>query len=294
MGRGHAFGQKRVMKRIIFIATAAATFLVLFFAVRALQAPVRSEPTLCHLFNEAFAISDGRTTVLTDAFAREGFPEDQMAPPAMLSALEGAAAPYQKATLITVSHKHIDHFSAPSLLARLESDPGVHILLTKEAEGELLANGGEPYRDRIHGLTPARGTPEKVTINGIEVEVFNLDHRVEVENNGYLFTVGGKTFFHMGDISSADFTANGLDGISVDYLLIPYWYYLDPADREDFLTKIDAKYIVPMHMPKRDADLKFLAKLGGWEAAMGSIKALSPKILFLFEPGACVAPAEND
>ncbi|HXV73819.1 MAG TPA: hypothetical protein VD713_03730, partial [Sphingomonadales bacterium] len=70
-----------------------------------------------------------------------------------------------------------------------------------------------------------------------------------------------------------------------------YWYYLDPADREDYLAKIEARYIVPMHMPIREAELQFLARLGGWEAVMESIKGLSPKILFLFEEGACVEPA---
>ncbi|HXV73336.1 MAG TPA: hypothetical protein VD713_01270, partial [Sphingomonadales bacterium] len=110
-------------RRAVFILTAAATFLALFFGVRYFQKPAQAEPTLCHLFNEAFSISDGKATVLTDAFVREGFPEDQVASIGMVEALEAAAGPYMDATLITVSHIHMDHFNAESLLERLKNDP---------------------------------------------------------------------------------------------------------------------------------------------------------------------------
>jgi len=283
------------MPRKLFIAAGAAlTFFALFLASRYLGWGLgQSEPTVCHLFNEGFFISDGKTKVLTDAFVRYGYPEDQLPSPELLTALENSAPPFDHVTLITVSHSHIDHFNPASLVARLSSDPDVHVLLPEMTLIELLANQGNKFSNRLHGYTPFEGSPERIVVNGMVVGVYNLDHmtgpEAEVENNGYLFEVGGKTFFHMGDIATDDFSGSGLEGLAVDYLLIPYWYYLDPADREDYLTKIEAGRIIPIHLPTPDNQLEYLQTLGGWDVVEESIRNLSPKIRLLYDENACLS-----
>lgn len=279
------------MKRVIILIIAAAAAFALFYGVRHFTGPkeAAAAPELCHLFNEGFSVRAGETTVLMDAFVREGYPEDQMPPPGLTEGLERALPPlYDGVDLITVSHAHADHFSAAAVAAHMRANPKAEAVLPDEAAAALIAEAGGDFAGRIHGLYPERGKPETVTAGGIDLTIYNLDHRTEVQNIGILFALGGKTFFHAGDFMSADFGENGVAGIKVDYLLIPYWYYLDPADREQYLTKIAADYIVPMHIPRRGAELAFIEERGGWDAVMQSIRDLSPKILWLYEPGACV------
>lgn len=283
------------MRRTIILITAAAVAVALFYGVRHFTGPrdAGAAPELCHLFNEGFSVSHGETMVLMDAFVREGYPEDQLPPEGLQQALMLAEPPYGGANVITVSHRHLDHFDPEMLMEHLARNPDAHVILPGEAYRDFMAtDGGELFADRLTAVYPERGAPATVVAGGLPVTVYNLDHRTEVENIGVMFTLGGKTFFHAGDFMSAEFEENGVARIKVDYLLIPYWYYLDEADREEYLTKIAAEYIVPMHVPVRDAKLAFIEERGGWDAVMQLIRDLSPNILWLFEPGACVRAVE--
>ena len=175
-----------------------------------------------------------------------------------------------------------------SILKFLENNPGAHLLLPTEASEELSAAGGGRFGERIRAVIPERGHPQTIEINGFTVTVFNLDHRSEVENIGIMVALGGKTYFHLGDFSSAEFEENAISGIAVDYLLTPYWYLRNEQNYKILIKHIRADYLIPMHLPRPDPPEDFTERVGSFAELMANIQARSGNVRVLYEEGACL------
>lgn len=276
--------------KIIAIAVAAVTFVALYKFNETLN-KIIEEPTLCMLANEGIWLFSVDNMLLMDAFVRDGYPEDKLMSEALREALWQAEPPYSWVDIITVSHKHIDHFDAPALMAHLVRNPEAKLILPNEAyESFMATDGGDEFKDQLITSYPERGTPETLKVNGINITVYNLDHRTEVENIGVLVELGGKTFFHMGDFSSTDFKENGIAGLKVDYLLVPYWYLRDEENFQLIAENIEAEFLVPMHLPRRDLPEDFIERVGTFEDLMATIQGMADNVLMLYEEGACIKP----
>jgi L-ascorbate metabolism protein UlaG (beta-lactamase superfamily) len=257
------------------------------------EGPDSTEPELCHTAGEGFSLKYEDRMVLMDALYREGYPEDQLPSENMMARMEAAAAPYDEVDLVTVSHRHIDHFGIASILEFMHNNPGAHLLLPHEAAEELIAAGGGRFGQRIRAATPERGHPQTLEINGFRVTVFNLDHRTEVENIGIIVRLGGKTYFHLGDFSGADFKANAVSGIAVDYLLTPYWYLRNEQNFKLLTDNIQADYLIPMHLPRPDPPEDFIERRGSFANLMASVETRAENVRVLYEEGACL-PIETE
>ncbi len=281
-------------KKLQMLAVAAATFIILFGAHKVwLHYSVDKTPEVCLIAGEGVTLKSGPTMILMDGLFREGFPEDKLASTALMSAIEEAKPPYDEVDLVTISHKHIDHFSVASLLKFLTNNHNAKVLMPPEASSDFFINGGNGFADRVVSLYPERGTPMSVEINGIGVTVYNLDHGSEVENIGVLVELDGKTFFHMGDFSTADFEGNGIEGMEVDYLLLPYWYLRNEANFKLIEDHMKPKYLVPIHMPQRDLPPEMIERVGSFDDLFQAVKGRADNVLMLYDEGSCFRPGDQ-
>lgn len=272
------------------IAIALATFVMLYAGQQVYNHYLGDPeaPAVCLIAGEGVTLSFDDKMILMDGLYREGFPEDKLPSEELMSAIENAEGVFAGVDLVTVSHKHIDHFGIPSIMLFMEKNQKAHLLLPPEAAGEFFAaGGGVGYENRILTAYPERGTPETIEINGIEITVYNLDHRTEVENIGVLLELGGKTFFHMGDYSSADFEENGIKDLEVDYLLLPYWYLRREENYQLIKENMNAKYLVPIHMPGRDLPEDFAERVGSFDQLYEDVSTRADNVLMLYEEGSC-------
>lgn len=271
------------------IGIAAATFIVLYGGQQVYNHYNRdTAPALCLIAGEGVTLKFNDTMILMDGLYRDGFPEDKLPSDALMSAIENADGEYAGVDLVTVSHKHIDHFGVSSIMKFMDSNMNANLLLTPEAAEEYFAGGGGGgHEGRVHTSYPERGTPEVLKINGLEVTVFNLDHGTEVENIGILFELGGKSFFHMGDFQAADFEANGIKDLEVDYLLLPYWYLRRQENHQLIVDNMKPKFLVPIHMPKRDLPADFAERVDSFDQLFQDVSTRADNVLMLYEEGSC-------
>jgi len=286
-GQGEFMKFKFDRNKIIMLAVGAVTF-VGFWQLNKTYFSDPEAPTVCLIAGEGVTLSYGNTMILMDGLYRKGFPEDQLPSDALMTAIENAEAEYANVDLVTVSHKHIDHFAVASIMKFMDNNMDAHLVLPFEAAEEYFAGGGGgEHEGRVHPVTPERGTPETLKINGISITVYNLDHGTEVENIGILLELGGKSFFHMGDFSGADFEANGIKDLEVDYLLLPYWYLRREENYQLIKDNMNAEYLVPIHMPGRDLPEDFAERVGGFDQLYQDVSTRADNVLMLNEEGAC-------
>ena len=164
------------------------------------------------------------------------------------------AAGLPKADLILITHDHSDHCS-PADVARLRG-PATVVIAPAAAAAKLPAPVVE--------IAPG----EQKTAVGVAVRAvraYNTDkkyHPKQAGMVGYLFTVGGVTYYHAGDSDHIPEMA----GLRPDVALLPVsgTYVMTAAQAADAARKIQPKVAVPMHygaIVGSEADAGTFAKL---------------------------------
>lgn len=207
---------------------------------------------VCHIANAGFFAESNEEALVVDAvMERDNYNGTFALPSAStLASLQQGKAAFQHVKLALVTHHHGDHFDAVATLTHLRNNEVVQYIMPPEAS-QLLENAGlsDAERPRVHSVLPNwdKG-PTNLTVNGIDVEVYRIDHGPNMPQNlGYKATLGGKTVFHTGDInaSAERLKSAGLGGTAVDFMLMPFWYLLQ--QKEDIATAWDIGTMIPMH-----------------------------------------------
>jgi L-ascorbate metabolism protein UlaG (beta-lactamase superfamily) len=91
-----------------------------------------------------------------------------------------------------------------------------------------------------------------------------------IQNYGLYIELGGKSFFHPGDISTTIKTLkeNNIDKLKIDYLMMSFWILLDQTSIELTKEVFNFKHIIPMHMPIVEKD---------WMKASGGLKIITER-----------------
>ena len=248
----------------------SSTMLAAAVLVSATSAATASDARLCHVANAGFMMEAGGQAVLVDAVMQRDDYNGSFAIPsaATLSALHYSKDAFKNVKLALVTHRHGDHYDAAATLKHIESDPLVEYIMPPEAY-DLLKNAGlkEEDQKRVHSILPEwESAPTKVKAGGIDVEVYRIDHgKGAPQNIGYRVHLGGKTFFHTGDINASlpRLKAAGLEKTPVDVLMIPFWYILQARDNIE--ASWDVGTIVPTHYQLNEQ---------GWMDQFGGLEGL--------------------
>jgi L-ascorbate metabolism protein UlaG (beta-lactamase superfamily) len=159
-----------------------------------------------------------------------------------------------KADLILITHEHSDHCSPPDV-ARLR---GPATVVVAPAAAAALLPGP------VVEIAPG----EQRAVAGITVRAvpaYNIDkkfHPKKAGMVGYLFTVGGVSYYHAGDTDHIPEMA----GLRPDVALLPVsgTYVMTAAQAAEAARAIQPKVAVPMHygaIVGSDADATTFAKL---------------------------------
>ena len=169
----------------------------------------------------AFRWSDGERTIYIDPWGTEA--DD---PPA---------------DLILITHAHDDHFQ-PGEIERLKH-PGTKQVAPADVAAELTGDVTSVAPGESHEVGGLRFTT---------VPAYNIvERRLEAHPKanrwvGYVFEVGGSTYYHAGDTDHLP----ELDEISTDVAFLPIGgdpFTMDPDDAAGLVKAIGPRVAVPMH-----------------------------------------------
>ncbi len=234
-------------------------------------APVFSESRsvdITYVANEGFLITAGSDKVLIDALFSEGFGTYLTPSRSARGKLKKASPPFDGVDLILVTHAHGDHVDARMVLAHLANNPGATCVAPQQAVDKMKElDNFDALVTQVEAVTPERGKVISKPIGGIELEVYGMRHAPylengvdrhrDVQNLGYLVTVGGVRVFHAGDavfdLDDAFIASTGIGDGRIDVLFIKSY---DLSENTQHLVNEVFKpaLVVGMHAPPADVE----------------------------------------
>ncbi len=228
------------------------TALLLSMSLPAQQGRAAPPPLdVTYIANAGFLIRAAGKKVLIDAPIVGA---DVAPPPETLDAITLARAPFDNVDLILITHRHSDHFDPASLIACLRSNPKAQLVAHAQAVDLMRSIGGfASIESRIHEIKLEPGARERVSRNGITVDVLCLNHMhsLQVRNLAFAVELGGVRFLHMGD-SLIDESEAHLNGYPFEQAPIDI-LFVNRIDRSEatlhfIAEKIKPSQIVAMHV----------------------------------------------
>jgi L-ascorbate metabolism protein UlaG (beta-lactamase superfamily) len=234
---------------------------------------------LTYLGNEGVLLAVGEQQVAIDALHR-AFPRPphyEHLPPAQLERLETAQPPFSKLRVHLTTHVHDDHFHPQSVARFLAASPAAVAVVPREAPARVCPGKAAcAQRARLRVREERWGPERELQLHGVRVRVLDLPHskgaRTQVENLGYLVTLGGLRILHVGDahLSAETFARFELPERRIDVALVPYWFLLEEEGRRLVREQIGARRVVAFHVPPSEH-----------EGAAAQLRKLMPEAVVL-------------
>lgn len=184
--------------------------------------------------------------------------------------MENAESPYDKTDLVTISHRHSDHFDAGIVMKHLINNPECILICPEQVDSVLsLQQEYEKVRDKIIAVTPEFILDSVFKISDFEIRVLRLEHshyyekdektgekinlHQNTENIGIVIRTNGVKFFHCGDSNPMDekeFKNFNLkkDEINIAFLERLFMYHITAKGIEIIENYIQPEHIVLMHI----------------------------------------------
>lgn len=259
--------------RTTFIRTAGLLG-ILALALARWPGTAASTLEVTYIANEGFLIQSGDQKILIDGLLRRDFLGKYLKDPGpAFTAATTAQAPFDDIDLVLISHIHYDHFNPEATLKYMAAS-NAPIVCPQQVATQLTAAPG--FRDRIKAVTPPPNRSQRMAVGGIDLKVMRLRHgpfyetdkttgerrdrHASIENVGFLVTMGGRSFLHIGDSGlddPAEYPKAEMPRDGVDVLFAGSLFWGAVAEREPLVNKvIRPKNIVAMHLapnqsPKR-------------------------------------------
>lgn len=253
-------GHRHTSRSARLIPSCLAGFMVLastYAGAYATPAPVTSpaQPalTLTYLANMGVGIDTRGGRVVVDGFHHGALAQYASLRDQDRVALEGARPPWQALSAILVTHRHLDHFQAASVNARLSVDPAVVFVAPQEVIDTLSALN--PRWSTDARVRPAQAGVA-MRIGALTITPLDLPHNATrtrlATNVGYLLEVDGKRILHVGDADPNVATYRRAREIvgALDVAIVPFWYM--GASNTALRSAIGARRYVASHVPLAD------------------------------------------
>lgn len=214
-----------------------------------------------YIANEGVLISSGDKHVLIDGLHRQYKPDYAFPPDNLLKSLESAAPPYDKISLILVTHLHLDHFHPLSVGMHLQNNRNARLVSSEQiAEGvKKEFNGFSTIESRVERVPHEWKRKVALNVSGINLKGLGLRHSSPhfswIQNLGYVVELGGTKFLHIGDadMTEENFSSLGLVEEKIDVAFVPYWFLLSKAGRTIVQNHIRPKHVIAVHVPPAQA-----------------------------------------
>jgi L-ascorbate metabolism protein UlaG (beta-lactamase superfamily) len=214
-----------------------------------------------YIANEGVLISSGEKQVLIDGLHRQYKPDYAYPPDDLRKSLESATPPYDKITLVLVTHLHLDHFHPLSVGMHLQNNRNARLVSSEQiAEGvKKDFSGFGPIESRVERVPHEWKRKVALNVSGINLKGLGLKHSGAnfswIQNLGYVVELDGKKFLHIGDadMTEENFSSLGLPGENIDVAFIPYWYLLSSTGRAILQNHIRPKHVIAVHISPAEA-----------------------------------------
>ena len=243
--------------------------------------------TVEYIANEGVHIKSGDSQILIDAIHRRYKPAYAFTPEPVLSKIEAARHPYNRISLILVSHYHLDHFHAQSTASHLRnnsaailaSSPQVVDEVRKQSAKDETMNPRLPKIGDKQILEVDFETQKAVTheFGKVKVKFLGLKHANSklpafsgIQNFGHVIEIDGKKLLHIGDADmfAENFSAFELRKEQLDVAIVPYWFTLSRAGRKIIREIFNPKTVVAVHVPPTDQATAMREILGAMPSAV--------------------------
>lgn len=239
-------------------------------SVTALQAHENSNAVprkaidITYIANEGFLISSRGSKVLIDGIFTEGFGRFQTPTAETLAKESQASPPFDNIMALLVSHYHPDHINPAYVIRHLLYDTEAVLIAPAQANDRLKdINGYKVIDKQVVVASPnlnsaATWRSREMSVKVVPLQHANNDTR-DIQNLGFIITIGGFKLFHFGDASAADvsvYKSLNLADENIDVAFLPYWF-LDGENGDKGLEisrTIKPKAIVLMHVETGQVD----------------------------------------
>ncbi len=239
--------------------------MVVFLGAACGQGGQPAPMTVTYVANAGFLIECGGKKILIDAvFSRLEDEWCHIPSDSAIALMTGARPPFDDVDIIAVTHAHADHFDPRMVMDHLTHNRRGILVCPAQAAKTLEADPRYPQiKDRIRVVTVPVDSMTELTVAGVKVKamgtahIHSADSHRGVEHLEFLFTVGGRVFFHTGDAAMNDvrrYQAYGFGEKPIDLAFVNWW---DAGERLTFRQTIIHDIIRPdrvimTHMfPKR-------------------------------------------
>jgi L-ascorbate metabolism protein UlaG (beta-lactamase superfamily) len=210
-----------------------------------------------YIANEGVLLAAGDTRVLIDGLHRQYRPAYPFLPEPYREQIETAQAPFDGIDLILVSHMHLDHFHAESVVRHLLANTTAALVSSEQVAGELRAHPDySSVSARVRGIELPLRQKMAVRAGGVDVELLGIGHgsgrHATIQNLGHIVTLAGRKLLHIGDATTEDpgiFDALDLDRAGIDVAFLPVWFLTSDEGAAIVRQHIKPKHIVAVHMP---------------------------------------------
>lgn len=214
------------------------------------------------LANEGFYLESGRYGVLIDAFVREPTEPYGALPAEVHKQLANAKPPFDKLTVVLVSHDHPDHVQMRGLEKYLEHNPMAQLFSSPQVV-HGLSSAAQDFEAIARRVTPVQTTPGSIKAlkqEDVRIDFFQLAHggkgNEKVLNLGHLIEMGGLRILHVGDAEPAveNFAAYDLKARKIDIAFVPYWFFGKAGGTRVLNEQIQARVVVACHVPPKEEE----------------------------------------
>lgn len=221
-----------------------APLLFLIFVLSAAADDSSLKPlTVTYVGNTGYLIECDGHKVAVDALLG-GKPSEYYDIPSdsVVALMAAAQPPFDGIDVIAVTHRHDDHFSADIIGKYLSGNSGCELLCSQQVADKLsVLPEYETFRKQVRIVNAPVDSVTPFGRDGIAARVLSskhgayyetdstgnrIDRHRNVQHLEFLFTIGGRSFLHVGDVGLQDrnqFLPLGLGKDSIDLAFVQVW-----------------------------------------------------------------------
>jgi L-ascorbate metabolism protein UlaG (beta-lactamase superfamily) len=263
------------MKKLI-LALALFNLTVLLHAQKSIS--------ITYIANDGFLISCESGNILIDALFNTSFGEYDVPSEQLRKEITEGKSPFGKVNLYLVTHMRGDHFYAPYVIDFLKNHAETQFLSSDQVCQDLSRE--ESIKNQLNCISIEVGGQADTTIQKIPIKIYRVKHLHDDSGNiainlAYLITLDNFKILHIGD-APIDSNISYYDHFHLEKENIDILFQgasISEVTKQFIQEVIRPKYIVAMHIPRKDIETESQQFLSFYSNGLVFMKSLEKKTL---------------
>lgn len=209
--------------------------------------------SVTYILNEGFLLrARGKKVLIDGIFDPSVWTHYGVPSGAVYNAETNALPPIDNIDALLVSHTHSDHLHARFTFQHLTNDTTAMLIGPRSVYSTIRSATGSYFwmvTNQIVQATPTNGSSTNVVIGDMTFKVVGLTQSDDPAiNDGFLFTLGGLRFLHVGDnYSTNPFDYQPMAGEQIDVAMINCYLFDNPHGAQAVINILNPKTMLVMH-----------------------------------------------